>query len=75
MLHQLVLIWFLTMSLQCRDHGSSTTDDWFHCNYHPKTLEEIQSMLREKKEVVDLKRERALAYAFSQQVFDYFPCP
>ncbi|KAG5233657.1 hypothetical protein OIU77_001029 [Salix suchowensis] len=54
----------------CRDHhGSSTTDDWFHCNYHPKTLEEIQSMLREKKEVVDLKRERALAYAFSQQIW------
>uniref|UniRef100_A0A6N2KZX0 DUF4005 domain-containing protein n=1 Tax=Salix viminalis TaxID=40686 RepID=A0A6N2KZX0_SALVM len=46
----------------CRDHGSSTTtDDWFHCNYHPKTLEEIQSMLRETKEVVALKRERALA--------------
>ncbi|KAJ6887768.1 hypothetical protein NC652_028911 [Populus alba x Populus x berolinensis] len=49
--------------------GSSTADDWFHCNYHPKTLEEIQSMFQETKEVVALKREKALAYAFSQQIW------
>ncbi|KAJ6881041.1 hypothetical protein NC651_027780 [Populus alba x Populus x berolinensis] len=34
---------------------------------NPKTLEEIQSMFQETKEVVALKREKALAYAFSQQ--------
>jgi hypothetical protein len=64
----------LNNELQCWD-GSSTADDWFHCNYHPKTLEEIQPMFQETKEVVALKREKALAYAFSQQVFDHFPCP
>lgn len=60
--------------LQCRDE-SSTADDWVHCNnYKPKTLEEIQEMLQETKEVVALKREKALDYAFSQQVFDHIPC-
>ncbi|KAJ6969562.1 protein IQ-DOMAIN 17 [Populus alba] len=53
----------------CRD-ASSTADDWVHCNNHkPKTLEEIQEMLQETKEVVALKREKALAYAFSQQIW------
>ncbi|KAL9374658.1 hypothetical protein Peur_031537 [Populus x canadensis] len=53
----------------CRD-ASSTADDWVHCNnYKPKTLEEIQEMLQETKEVVALKREKALAYAFSQQIW------
>ncbi|KAG6745507.1 hypothetical protein POTOM_049995 [Populus tomentosa] len=53
----------------CRD-ASSTADDWVRCNnYKPKTLEEIQEMLQETKEVVTLKREKALAFAFSQQIW------
>ncbi|XP_011012589.1 PREDICTED: protein IQ-DOMAIN 14-like isoform X2 [Populus euphratica] len=57
------------MQAMCRD-ASSTADDWVHCNnYKPKTLEEIQEMLQETKEVVALKREKALAYAFSQQIW------
>ncbi|EHA8586897.1 Protein IQ-DOMAIN 14 [Cocos nucifera] len=49
-------------SLQSRD-GSSYADDW---DDHPRTIEEIQSMLQSRKEAA-LKRERALSYAFSQQ--------
>ncbi|KAF9667268.1 hypothetical protein SADUNF_Sadunf15G0004800 [Salix dunnii] len=54
----------------CRDE-SSAADDWVHCNnYQPKTLEEIQEILKETKEaVLALKREKALAYAFSQQIW------
>ncbi|XP_008776838.1 protein IQ-DOMAIN 1-like [Phoenix dactylifera] len=51
-------------SVQSRD-GSSYADDW---DDHPRTIEEIQSMLRSRKEAA-MKRERALSYAFSQQLW------
>ncbi|XP_038975102.1 protein IQ-DOMAIN 1-like isoform X1 [Phoenix dactylifera] len=49
-------------SMQSRD-GSGRADDWVD---HPRTIEEIQSMLEGRKEAA-LRRERALSYAFSQQ--------
>ncbi|KAJ6410934.1 hypothetical protein OIU84_007649 [Salix udensis] len=51
----------------CRDE-SSTADDWVHCNnYQPKTLEEI--LQETKVAVLALRREKALANAFSQQIW------
>uniref|UniRef100_A0A6N2LLW8 DUF4005 domain-containing protein n=1 Tax=Salix viminalis TaxID=40686 RepID=A0A6N2LLW8_SALVM len=51
----------------CRDE-SSTDDDWVHCNnYQPKTLEEI--LQETKVAVLALRREKALANAFSQQIW------
>ncbi|KAK9122286.1 hypothetical protein Syun_019903 [Stephania yunnanensis] len=44
--------------------GSSVMDDW---DDRPQTFEEIQATLQCKKEAA-LKREKALAYAFSQQL-------
>nr|DAD18040.1 TPA_asm: hypothetical protein HUJ06_019503 [Nelumbo nucifera] len=44
--------------------GSSIAGDW---DDRPHTVEEIQAMLQSKKEA-SLKREKALAYAFSHQV-------
>ncbi|XP_042424685.1 protein IQ-DOMAIN 17-like [Zingiber officinale] len=44
--------------------GSSFAEDW---NDHPRTMEEIQSMLRLQRDAA-LKRERALSYAFSHQL-------
>ncbi|KAK9093799.1 hypothetical protein Scep_025268 [Stephania cephalantha] len=45
--------------------GSSVMDDW---DDRPQTFEEIQATLQCKKEAA-LKREKALAYAFSQQLW------
>ncbi|XP_042517817.1 protein IQ-DOMAIN 17-like [Macadamia integrifolia] len=45
--------------------GSSIADDW---DDRPHTVEEIQAMLQSRKEAA-LKREKALAYAFSQQIW------
>ncbi|KAK1307490.1 Protein IQ-DOMAIN 14 [Acorus calamus] len=45
--------------------GSSIADDW---EERPRTIEEIQAMLMSRKEA-SLKRERALSYAFSQQMW------
>ena len=50
--------------MQSRD-GSSNVD--VHWDEHPKTLEEIQAILQKTKEAT-LKREKALAHAFSHQV-------
>lgn len=47
---------------------SSTADDWTHWDDHPQTIEEIQVMLQKAKDAA-LKREKALANAFSHQVF------
>ncbi|KAJ4835896.1 hypothetical protein Tsubulata_006155 [Turnera subulata] len=48
---------------------NSISDDCVHWNErHAQALEEIQSMLRDTKEV-SLKRENALAYAFSHQMW------
>ncbi|XP_074585622.1 protein IQ-DOMAIN 17-like isoform X2 [Curcuma longa] len=44
--------------------GSSFAEDW---NDRPRTMEEIQSMLRLQRDAA-LKRERALSYAFSHQL-------
>ncbi|GMN31266.1 hypothetical protein TIFTF001_003179 [Ficus carica] len=44
---------------------SSAVDDWEDC---PKTNEGIEAKLRSKKEAA-LKREKALAYAFSNQIW------
>ncbi|OAY74860.1 Protein IQ-DOMAIN 14 [Ananas comosus] len=45
--------------------GSSLADDW---DERPRTMEEIQAMLQSRKAAA-LKRERALSYAFSQQIW------
>ncbi|KAF8379802.1 hypothetical protein HHK36_029251 [Tetracentron sinense] len=45
--------------------GSSIADDW---DDRPHTPEEIQAMLQSRKEAA-LKREKALAYAFSHQIW------
>ncbi|XP_072966294.1 protein IQ-DOMAIN 17-like [Typha angustifolia] len=45
--------------------GSSFADDW---DERPRTIEEIQAMLQSRQEAA-LKRERALSYAFSQQIW------
>ncbi|KAK9292349.1 hypothetical protein L1049_020315 [Liquidambar formosana] len=45
--------------------GSNMTDDW---DDSPHTVEEIQAMLGKTKEAA-LKREKALAYAFSHQIW------
>ncbi|XP_042465064.1 protein IQ-DOMAIN 18-like [Zingiber officinale] len=45
--------------------GSSFADDW---DDRPRTIEEIQAMLQLRKEAA-LKRERALSYAFSHQLW------
>lgn len=53
--------------MQSRDE-SSTADEWVNWDdQHPHSLEEIQVMLQETKEVA-LKREKAIAHAFSHQV-------
>ncbi|RWW39217.1 hypothetical protein BHE74_00055478 [Ensete ventricosum] len=59
-------------SMQSRD-GSSFADDW---DDRPRTMEEIQGMLQVRKEAA-LKRERALSYAFSHQLWrsDRNPSP
>ncbi|KAJ8498809.1 hypothetical protein OPV22_009361 [Ensete ventricosum] len=53
--------------------GSSFADDW---DDRPRTIEEIQAMLHTRKEAA-LKRERALSYAFSHQLWrsDRNPSP
>ncbi|CAL9779264.1 unnamed protein product [Musa acuminata subsp. burmannicoides] len=53
--------------------GSSFADDW---DDRPRTIEEIQAMLQSRKEAA-LKRERALSYAFSHQLWrsDRNPSP
>lgn len=44
-------------------------DNWVRWDHeNPQALEDIQAMLQKAKEVA-MKREKALAYAFSQQVF------
>ncbi|XP_068635143.1 protein IQ-DOMAIN 17-like isoform X2 [Aristolochia californica] len=45
--------------------GSSIADDW---DDRPHTLDEIQAMIQTRKEAA-LKREKALAYAFSHQIW------
>ncbi|CAL9112639.1 unnamed protein product [Musa textilis] len=59
-------------SMQSRD-GSSFADDW---DDRPRTMEEIQAMLQVRKEAA-LKRERALSYALSHQLWrsDRTPSP
>jgi len=53
--------------MQSRDE-SSTADEWVNWDdQHPQSLEEIQVMLQETKQAA-LKREKALAHAFSRQV-------
>ena len=52
--------------MQSRDE-SSTADDWTHWDDNPQTIEEIQVMLQKAKDAA-LKREKALANAFSHQV-------
>lgn len=52
---------------QSRDMGC-TTDEW---NDRPQTSEEIEELMKNKKEAA-LKREKALAYAFSNQVWLYY---
>lgn len=48
---------------------SSTADEWVNWDdQHPHSLEEIQVMLQETKEVA-LKREKAIAHAFSHQMW------
>jgi accessory colonization factor AcfC len=54
------------LSLQSRDE-SCIADDWIHWDDHPQAIEEIQAMLQRAKEAA-LKRENALAHAFSHQV-------
>ncbi|XVF51076.1 hypothetical protein PTKIN_Ptkin04bG0155300 [Pterospermum kingtungense] len=48
---------------------SSNVDDWIHWDENPKTLEDIQAILQKTKEAATLKREKALAYAFSHQIW------
>ncbi|KAL5231998.1 hypothetical protein ABZP36_030774 [Zizania latifolia] len=48
-----------------RDGSSFAADDW---DDRPRTIEEIQAMLQTRKDAA-LKRERALSYAFSHQVW------
>ncbi|XP_030937105.1 protein IQ-DOMAIN 14-like isoform X1 [Quercus lobata] len=54
-------------SMQSRDE-SSTADDWTHWDDNPQTIEEIQVMLQKAKDAA-LKREKALANAFSHQMW------
>lgn len=48
-----------------RDGSSFAADDW---DDRPRTIEEIQTMLQTRKDAA-LKRERALSYAFSHQIW------
>ncbi|WVZ95413.1 hypothetical protein U9M48_041181 [Paspalum notatum var. saurae] len=48
-----------------RDGSSLAADDW---DDRPRTIEEIQAMLQTRKDAA-LKRERALSYAFSHQIW------
>ncbi|KAJ1266950.1 hypothetical protein BS78_07G019100 [Paspalum vaginatum] len=48
-----------------RDGSSVAADDW---DDRPRTIEEIQAMLQTRKDAA-LKRERALSYAFSHQIW------
>ncbi|KDP47069.1 hypothetical protein JCGZ_05096 [Jatropha curcas] len=51
---------------------NNTTDEWVHWDENPQSLEEIQVLLQETKEEeeeVALKREKALAHAFSHQIW------
>ncbi|OEL23099.1 hypothetical protein BAE44_0015883 [Dichanthelium oligosanthes] len=48
-----------------RDGSSFAADDW---DDRPRTIEEIQAMLQTRKDAA-LKRERALSYAFSHQLW------
>ncbi|CAM0910788.1 unnamed protein product [Alopecurus aequalis] len=48
-----------------RDGSSFAADDW---DDRPRTIEEIQAMLQTRKDAA-LKRERALSYAFSHQIW------
>ncbi|KAL6004255.1 hypothetical protein ACLOJK_004802 [Asimina triloba] len=45
--------------------GSSVADDW---DYRPHTSDEIQAMMQSRNEAA-VKREKALAYAFSHQIW------
>ncbi|KAE8777289.1 Protein IQ-DOMAIN 14 [Hordeum vulgare] len=48
-----------------RDGSSFAAEDW---DDRPRTIEEIQAMLQTRKDAA-LKRERALSYAFSHQIW------
>jgi accessory colonization factor AcfC len=56
--------------LQSKDE-SGIADEWIHWDDHPQTIEDIQAMLQRAKEAA-LKRENALAHAFSHQVLPSF---
>ncbi|PON81196.1 IQ motif, EF-hand binding site [Trema orientale] len=51
-----------------REESSVNTDDLLQWDDHTQTLAHIEAMLRKTKEAA-LKRERALSYAFSQQMW------
>ncbi|KAK8450751.1 hypothetical protein SEVIR_6G086100v4 [Setaria viridis] len=52
-------------SERSRDGSSFAADDW---DDRPRTIEEIQALLQTRKDAA-LKRERALSYAFSHQLW------
>ncbi|KAH7840104.1 hypothetical protein Vadar_012693 [Vaccinium darrowii] len=47
--------------------GSYNADNWDDC---PRTLEELDAILQTRKEAATLNREKTLARAFSQQIWD-----
>ncbi|KAJ7965266.1 Protein IQ-DOMAIN like [Quillaja saponaria] len=52
-----------------RDDSSCTVDDCIRWDDQPQTVENIQAVLHKTKEVAAMKRENALAYAFSNQIW------
>ncbi|KAI3867522.1 hypothetical protein MKX03_010578 [Papaver bracteatum] len=53
-------------SITSRDGSTTIPDD---CDDRPRTLDEMQAMLHSRQEAAAFKREKALSYAFSQQLW------
>ncbi|TVU43655.1 hypothetical protein EJB05_10141 [Eragrostis curvula] len=60
-----IALFLPVLSERSRDGSSFAADDW---DDRPRTIEEIQAMLQTRKDAA-LKRERALSYAFSHQIW------
>ncbi|XP_062170427.1 protein IQ-DOMAIN 18-like [Alnus glutinosa] len=58
---------FAEIKSMSRDE-SGIANDWIPSNDHPQTIEDIQAMLQRAKEAA-LNREKALAHAFSHQMW------
>ncbi|KAJ7959416.1 Protein IQ-DOMAIN like [Quillaja saponaria] len=51
------------------DRKSMTKDDWIYWDDNPHTIDNVQAVSQKRKQVATLKCEKALAYAFSNQMW------